>query len=403
MMPPDANEVLNIAASCGIIDIHKISAAIEDMKREEAVLKHNHNIWQGSDGMWYTHIYEDGKRLLRKRKTRRELESFLVDLYKEEEQSIYIKDVFKQWSDDKLKFGEIQKGSYDRYYTDYQRFFPDSCPICRKKFKNITETDLEEFIKTTIVTLKLTRKAYSGLVTLINGIFKYAKRKGYTDISITSFMGDFQISRKSFYIKGRDMAEETFSEDELPLIRDYLLKNTDIWNLALMLQFQTGMRIGEIAALKWEDIGKDCIHVRRTEHKCKDAKGKWTSIVKEFPKTEAGWRDIIVPPQTAETLEKIRVLNGDGEYLFMSHGRRIRENTFNKRLCDICKKLGITHHTTHKIRKTYGTMLLDGDVSDSFVAEQMGHKDVSTTRKLYYYSNKRLATKKSQIAEVVAF
>lgn len=42
--------------------------------------------------------------------------------------------------------------------------------------KNITEEDLERFIKTTIRDMELTRKAYSGLVTLLNGIFKYGKR-----------------------------------------------------------------------------------------------------------------------------------------------------------------------------------------------------------------------------------
>ena len=48
-------------------------------------------------------------------------------------------------------------------------------------------------------------------------------------------------------------------------------------------------------------------------------------------------------------------------------------------------------------------MLLDHDVDDSFVAEQMGHTDVSTTRKLYYYSNRSAKTKQDQIAQAVVF
>ena len=42
-------------------------------------------------------------------------------------------------------------------------------------------------------------------------------------------------------------------------------------------------------------------------------------------------------------------------------------------------------------------------MNDSFVAEQMGHTDVSTTRKLYYYSNKSYKTKVSQISEAIDF
>lgn len=37
----------------------------------------------------------------------------------------------------------------------------------------------------------------------------------------------------------------------------------------------------------------------------------------------------------------------------------------------------------HKIRKTYGTTLIDNNVDDALVAEMMGHKDISTTKKYY--------------------
>ena len=109
--------------------------------------------------------------------------------------------------------------------------------------------------------------------------------------------------------------------------------------------------------------------------------------MKDFTKTEAGSRDIILPPTAEWTIRKILELNPRGEYLFMNNGKRIRENTFNKRLSTVCDNLKIPHRSTHKVRKTYGTTLLDNNVDDSFVAEQMGHTDVTTTRKLYYYSN----------------
>lgn len=69
----------------------------------------------------------------------------------------------------------------------------------------------------------------------------------------------------------------------------------------------------------------------------------------------------------------------------------------------VCKKLEIPYKPNHKIRKTYGTMLIDGDVDDSFIAEQMGHADVSTTREYYYYSNKRENKRKQQINDVIRY
>lgn len=85
------------------------------------------------------------------------------------------------------------------------------------------------------------------------------------------------------------------------------------------------------------------------------------------------------------------------EYLFENNGKRIRGNTFNKRLAIVCDKLNIPRRSIHKIRKTYATTLIDNNVSESFIKEQMGHSDISTTRKLYYLSNKSKEAKLKQI------
>ena len=400
----DVQDVLNEAVSNGILRVDEIAASVERMKRDQLLSQHSREIWQDKNGMFLTYIYdEDGKRKIRRRKTREELEEYLVKHYKTQEDAVYLDDIFKTWSSEKLVYGEIQRQSYDRYKDDYKRFFRKSLPICRKKVKNITEDDLEAFIRTTISELNLTRRAYSGLTILINGMFKYAKKHGFTNISITQFMGDLDISRHAFRTVVHRKECETFSEADTPRVRQYLQSNEDIWNLGLMLMFQTGLRVGEAVALKPSDIGQNVLHVFRTEYKYREEDGSWKLAIKEHTKTDAGCRDIVLPPQAHDTLRKIRALNPNGEYLLMSKGKRIRGNTLNKRISDICEKLGIVHHSSHKIRKTYGTMLLDHDVDDSFVAEQMGHTDVSTTRKLYYYSNRSAKTKQDQIAQAVVF
>ena len=399
----DERELLQFALEKRIIDVKSIKDVVADMNKKEILAQHSQTIWQGSDGNWHTHtILEDGKRVVRHRKTREELENYLVDYYKKLEEAVYIKDVFWKWMNEKLDYCEIKKQSYDKYCAEYKRFFPNDCSICSKKFKNITEDDLEHFIKTTIRDLQLTRKAYSGLVTLLNGIFKYGKKMGCTTISISTFIKDLYLPKNIFKKNFKDKKKEVFMEDEIPVIIGYLKENPDIWNLALLLQFETGARIGEIATLKKEDIKKHSVLIRRTEVKIK-VDDKWKLVVSELPKTDAGYREIILPPSADWTISKILEINPNGEFLFMDKGKRIRENTYNKRLNLICEKLNLAHRTTHKIRKTYGTTLLDSDVNDSFVAEQMGHTDVTTTRKLYYYSNKSYQTKLNQISEAIDF
>ena len=124
--------------------------------------------------------------------------------------------------------------------------------------------------------------------------------------------------------------------------------------------------------------------------------------IKEHAKTDAGNRDLIIPSTALITLNQILELNPSGMYLFEHYNKRIRGNTFNKRLSAICDKLQIPHRTMHKIRKTYGTTLIDGDVDEGFITEQMGHSDISTTKKLYYFSNKTMENKEKQIENVLA-
>lgn len=124
-------------------------------------------------------------------------------------------------------------------------------------FSSIKEDDLTDFIKSTIHKLGLTRKTYAGLRTLVRGIFKYGKSKKYTSISMTKFFGDLELPNNIFEKKVVNKNTEIFKEGEICIVISYLRSHADIWNLGLLLQFQTGMRVGEIAALKREDIQSD--------------------------------------------------------------------------------------------------------------------------------------------------
>ncbi len=62
-----------------------------------------------------------------------------------------------------------------------------------------------------------------------------------------------------------------------------------------------------------------------------------------------------------------------------------------------CNQAGIIYRSSHKIRKTYATTLINDDVDDIIVMEQLGHADFSTTKTHYYKSNKSEDKKRSQI------
>jgi integrase len=412
------NELLCYALENGIIDMEAIQKQFTMNERKKYLEMHNehYKTWLGSDGQYYTYLPDDTKKEKRKkvkRNSSKDLDDAIISYYKSKENEPLVGAVFQAWITEKLEYGEISKQSYDKYQNNYKRFFQNEFyPLHDCKIRYVTEDILEKFIKTAISKLELSQKAYSDMRILINGIFKYAKKKHYTTISITQFMGDLQISKNMFVRKVVRKEDEVFLEDEIPRIMEYLEQQNDIHSLGLLLAFQTGVRCGELSALKLSDIHtkqfqdsdtlKHYISIERTEVKLRDENGKWKNIIQDYPKTDAGIRNIIVTDKTTNLISKIREINPFGEYLFMYEGKRIRGHAFNKKLGRVCKTLNINKRTMHKIRKTYGTTLIDNNVDDALICEMMGHKDINTTKKYYYYSNKSEKTKVEQINNALA-
>lgn len=385
-----------------MFDLSSIQKSIEMKERYKYLDMHPYDIWHGKDGKYHTYLPDKEKgRVPRKRNTLKEIEDVVADYWKEQETNPTIEEIFNLWADEKLQYKEIGKGTYDRYKRDYDHLFSETS-LSKCRIKNVVEDDLERFIRKTIAEKELTQKAYSNMRTLVIGIFKYAKKHKFTEISISYFIKDLDISRRVFKKTVKDKEGEVFSEEEVKMVIHHLRNNQTIEHLGLLLAFQTGVRVGELSTLKFSDIIGKSIHVQRTEVKYQDeVTNKNIRVVKEFPKSDAGDRYIVINESALDTIAKIKAKNPTGVYMLEKDGKRIIESVYNDRIYRICDVLGIRRRSMHKIRKTYGTMLIDGNVDESIIMEQMGHADITTTKKYYYFSNKSREHKEEQIAKAV--
>lgn len=396
-------------------DVRKEIMKKEDEKYLE-MHKEHHKIWfDEKANQWMTYIDEPSSKRgfsLKRRKEKANLEKLIIEHYRAIEEKPRIADIFHSWIDLKFKYGEIKEQTKTRYENDFRRFFPEDNEICMKYIADITEIDLEMFIKGNIKKHKLTKKTYNGLKILIKGVFKYARKKKLTDIIISVFFDELDLSKNIFttQVKKSD-EEEVYSEEEIPLIKDYLLKKGTLRYLGVLLVFVTGMRVGELSALKPEDIQVkekgSFIHVCRTEvhYSIENEQGKRKNVVKvqHFAKSEAGNRHIILNSFAIQIIQRIGELNPNPkEYLFEENGKRIKIKGFSGALKRTCKNLAIPFRPMHKIRKTYGTTLLDNHVSETLVAYQMGHSDISTTKKYYYRNNKSQKHKVEEIERALS-
>lgn len=101
-------------------------------------------------------------------------------------------------------------------------------------------------------------------------------------------------------------------------------------------------------------------------------------------------RDIVLNPDAKRILEKLSSLH-DSEWLFPNpedSSDWMRSYHFDKAIRRVCRKLGIQERSMHKLRKTYSSYILsqtDLGVTDKLVQAQLGHADISTTHRAYYY------------------
>ena len=385
----------------------KISAptpcVTKDMEKELLLSLHENKIWESKDNSWCTYCYENGKRRLIKKKNITALEDAVAESVKQSLGIPTFKECFDMWVAEKLEYREICNGTKDRYYNDYARFVKDS-KINDMAITDITEDILRRFCKNAVKDNNLTSKAYSGLRTIIIGTFKYAKSQHLTEISITTFFKDLDISKKAFTRAPKKA--QVFDEEEMERIIQYIKSHKTVGRLGVLLAMQTGLREGELSALRFSDIDGKVIHVRREEVKYKsETKGKLVHEIVDHAKTEAGERDLIITPRTLETIEDIREIVPDAEYLMTNPKthKKMWATSYNNIIYDMCDALRIERRSMHKLRKTYASMLLKAGTDETLVQAQLGHTDIATTRKYYQFCNLGYDKKVAQIENAITY
>lgn len=392
--------LLNEAVWRGIIDIDDLECQISNVKDKEYLEQHEFKIWQGKNEYWYTRIVENGSKKLVKKRTRDAIEKAVIEYQKakDPEHDPTFKQVYESWVEDKQKYKEVKDNSLLRYRDDYRRYF-NGTAFEQMKVKDIDDLILDDFVRDTIGKFELTSKAYSCFRTIVIGVLKHAKRKRYTNFSVSTFFKDFEISKSAFK-KGSDRKGRVYKEAERKELYVYLMSNPTIENLGLAFMCLTGLRIGELAALKYEDNIESCkLYVHRTETRHME-EGKIVIVVQDTAKM--GHDDEIILPKAAQRIIDITHMRTNrDEYLFSDSGRRITAQCFRRHLKKACSELGIEYRPPHQMRKTYASILLSRGVDEAIIKKEMRHTDISTTRAYYQYIIRSDDKEKSIIDEVI--
>ena len=392
----DEKNFLQFILDSNIIDVTHMRQEYEKMNRQKIL--DQTKIWKAADGRWKAHVEVAGKRRLIAKASRVALEDEIIKHYKDPK--IKFKECFDSWVTQKLEFGEIQKQTYDRYKADYKRYIQGT-ELEKKEVKAIDELYMETFIKQKIASEHLTAKNWGNMRIIISGTLVYARKHDYTEFRVSLFLAELQLSSKIFEHKRIKDEEQVFAKDEESKIRQYITDNPDMLSLGVALAFVTGLRVGEVSALRWSDWNDDVLIVQRTEIKYKGEHGEWIEEVRNFTKGRDGIRQVVLTDDAKEILEKLYVYTGEkNDYIFLRDGKRIKAAWLSNKIETLCRIVQIPFRSFHKIRKTYATKLIDAQVPEKVITKQLGHTEILTTKSFYYFSNEQVADIKNRLEKV---
>lgn len=366
---------MQYAVDNGIISLSCLQEQVEMAKRQEALKNHKNSIWLGSDGNWWTHVRTNGKLKKIKRKHKEDLERAITEYYFSHDSCTFL-DCYQHWRS--VQDQTVSHSTISRYETDFKRFFEQDIEFTKQDIQKLNEEDVKLFLINTINRKRLCKKAAKTLFGYLHNTMISALVNGHISKDPMQHM-----AAKDFYKycteREIDMDRKVVSPEDMKKFYDNLYegyrKNPEyIPAYAVEMAILTGMRVGELSALKWDSITDSYIIVDKSE--------KYDRLTKEYfiDTTKNGKERIF--PLTAEIkdllarIKKAEITHGFFcEWVFADANGRIHSPVISSCVKNRCRMMGITERGIHAFRRTLNSKLRCSGVSATVAASLLGHTE----------------------------
>lgn len=234
----------------------------------------------------------------------------------------------------------------------------------------------------------LSVKTIKDITIIIKGSIRKAINEGLMDHIELSFNYPKDESNEKIYV---------LTKNEQKKITDYCINNINSRNIGILISLYSGLRIGELCALKWEDIDfkKSLIVITKTVQRIyiKDKLESKSKIIITNPKTKNANREIPINKDFLEILKQIKTSNQD--YVISGNDKLIEPRTYRKYFDKVLKNIKINHINFHALRHTFATNCISLGIDYKTVSELIGHANVNITLNLYVHP--RMSQKKKCI------
>lgn len=349
-------------------------------------------------------VYGDGEKdAIRKVNELKALSASGVDLNL---RNATVKEAFHHWLYDiKRVDAKVKASTFARYETSYRTHI-EPYSLMQLKVIKLTASAMQKYVTALYEEHGVSNASIKSTVKVWKMFTKWSVAQGYLSkdpCENLSISGNYEQRKRTI---------EVFTEAERSAILRCMKETGYEYDTLIRLAFATGMRLGELLGLRWEDVGADCINIERSTamvtHIDKDGNRSRSREVWET-KTENAVRSIPLLGSTKALIAHHRATQrkfylskglGKPEYLFTTtNGRLIDPSSFNKSYRRLLNRAGVPYRKFHAVRHTFATEAIRRGVDVKDLQMLLGHSDVHTT---YIYVQVNEDSKRNAIEKMGA-
>lgn len=227
---------------------------------------------------------------------------------------------------------------------------------------------------------RLSQRTVRDILLVLKMIVAYGARQGWTE------RADWDIK---FPTNAEKPEFQVLTVGEQKRLMSFLKSHFSFRNLGLYICLCTGMRIGEICALKWSDISlkTKTIRIRRTIERVYviDGGRKYTKLIIGTPKTASSIRDIPVSGDLFKVLKSLLGFVKDTGFVLTNTEKPLEPRIYRHYYKCFMNKLNMPKMKFHGLRHTFATRCIESNCDYKTVSSILGHSNVSTTLNLYVH------------------
>ncbi len=372
--------------------------------------------WRTPDGRRHS-IYAKSLELLREKEE--ELMHDKTYGIRTEAKNVKLNDVFELWK--KLKRG-LKDNTYQNYNYMYMQFvYPE---IGQLKVKNIKRSDIRRFYNMMADERGLKIATIDNIHTVLHQVLDLAVEDEY----IRSNPSDNALKELKQARNFDTDKRKALTAEEQKVFMDFLTKNNryNHWKPIFEVMLGTGLRVGEVTGLRWEDIDLEerTISVNHTlVYYNHEKNGCYFGI--NTPKTKAGQRRIPMLDNVREAFIQEREfqeeadisckvsIDGFTDFIFINRfGNVQHQGTLNKALRRIMRDCNqemiekskskkdmvlLPKFSCHVLRHTFATRLNEAGLNMKVIQDVLGHADIGTTMNIYTDVTKEMKTREFDV------